>query len=70
MFAIREQLLESGGELNKVWPFEHAGEIRMLSIDNIKKGELLAFIPRSMVMTIREAERGLYWQRVREIYLD
>ena len=42
----------------------------MLSIDNIEKGELLAFIPRSMVMTIKEAESGLYWKKMKELYLD
>ena len=70
MFSTREQLLELGGKLNKVWPYEHAGEFGMLSIDNIEKGELLAFVPRSMVMTIKEAESGLYWKQMKELYLD
>ena len=63
-------MFELGGELNKVWPFNHAGELGMLSIDNIEKDELVAFIPRNMLMTIREAEHGRIWKQMKEQMLD
>ena len=42
----------------------------MLALDNIKKGEVIAFIPRKMCMTIREASEGLIWKQMKEEYLD
>ena len=56
--------------MNKVWPFDHAGEFGMLALDKIEKGEVIAFIPRKMCMTIREASEGLIWKQMKEEYLD
>ena len=45
-----------GGELNKAWPQEFSpGYKGMVASEDIADGELIAFIPRSMIMTWKEA---------------
>ena len=42
----------------------------MLAIEDIAEGELITFLPRHMVMTIKEAENGRVWQIAKEIQLE
>ena len=61
---MRKWLEERGGELNKAWMHEFSSTNKgMVATENIKEGELIAFIPRSMIVTEREAEKSSSFAR-------
>ena len=52
LLMMSKWLEELGGELNKAWMHEFSPTNKgMVATDNIKEGELIAFIPRSMLVT-------------------
>ena len=58
LLNMREKLVESGGELNKVWPHEFRPGYRgMVATDDIAEGELIAFVPRWEILTYKEADQ-------------
>ena len=56
---VLEKLRQQGGDLQKAWMYSvEDSHIRgMIATDNIQEGELIAFIPRSMMINYIDAEK-------------
>ena len=55
---MREQLVSLGGELNKIMISEFLpGNNEYVATEDIKKGDMVGYIPREMFLTFDEAKK-------------
>ena len=65
MHALENQILEAGGQLNKITVKEVGpGNSGVFATGDIKEGDIVMFIPREMIITLEEAEHSPTFEKL------